>query len=282
VTRTPDPDVEAAKGGDRDALERLVGGITDDVYGLAVRMLWHPADAEDATQEILVRVVNHLSAFRGEAAFNTWVYRIATNHLLTTRQRRAERAAVSFDAFAADLAEGLDIPYDSGGVDDGLLAEEVKIGCTQGMLLCLDRDHRAAYVLGEVFELPSDQAGSILEIAPAAYRKRLSRARERIRSFMEGNCGLVDPANPCRCTRRIGQGIRVGHVTPDRLLFANAPTRPDHAVRAGVGEMKQLHATAVIFRSHPDYQASQTVATKIKELLDSNRYAILAPDAFPP
>ena len=282
MSRLPDQDVEAAKGGDRDALGRLVGGITDEVYGLAIRMLWHPADAEDATQEILIKVVTHLSAFRGEAAFGTWVYRIAANHLLTTRRRRAERAAVSFDAFAAELAEGLDTPYDPRGVDEELLAEEVKIGCTQGMLLCLDRDHRVAYVLGEVFELPGEQAAYILDITAAAYRKRLSRARERIRSFMDGNCGLVDPANPCRCKRRIGQGIAVGHVTPARLLFADAPKRQGHAVRAGVGEMMRLHATATVFRSHPDYQAPETVAGKIKDLLDSNRYTILAPDASQP
>lgn len=282
MNRIPDQDVEAAKAGDGDALERLVGGITDDVYGLAIRMLWHPADAEDATQEILIKVVTHLSAFRAEAAFTTWVYRVAANHLLTTRRRRAERAAISFDAFAADLAEGLDTAYDPNGVDEELLAEEVKIGCTQGMLLCLDREHRVAYVLGEVFELRGEQAAYILDIAPSAYRKRLSRARERIRTFMAGNCGLVDPAKPCRCTRRIGRAIEVGRLAPGRLAFADAPQRVGPAVRMGVEEMTRLHAAAAIFRSHPRYRAPETVADKILELLDSDRYSILAPDTRQP
>ncbi len=282
MNRIPDQDVQAAKGGDRDALERLVGGITDDVYGLAIRMLWHPADAEDATQEILIKVVTHLSRFRGEAVFSTWVYRIAANHLLTTRRRRAERAAISFDAFAADLAKGLDTGYEAHGVDEELLAEEVKIGCTQGMLLCLDRDHRVAYVLGEVFELSGEQAAYILDIAPAAYRKRLSRARKRIRMFMAGNCGLVDPANACRCTRRIGRAIEVGRLAPERLAFADAPRRGGSAVRVGVDEMKLLHVAAAIFRSHPRYRAPETVAGKILELLDSDRYSILSPDANRP
>lgn len=278
MNRVPDEVVEAASGGDRYALEQLIGGVTDDVYGLAIRMLWHPADAEDATQEVLIKVVTHLSAFRGESAFGTWVYRIAANHLLTTRRRRAEQAAISFEGFGADLAEGLDTGYDPRGVDEQLLAEEVKIGCTQGMLLCLDREHRIAYVLGEVFELPGEQAATILDIAPAAYRKRLSRARQRIRSFMEGHCGLVDPANPCRCTRRIGRAIELGRLAPTRLLFADAPQQQGRAVRTGVEEMERLHAAAAIFRSHPDYEAPETVAATITELLDSDRYSILSPE----
>ena len=280
MNQVPDQIVDAAKAGERAALEQLVGAVKDDVYGLAIRMLWHPADAEDATQEILIRVVTHLSAFRGEAAFGTWVYRIAANHLLTTRRRRAERAALSFDAFAADLAEGLDTAYDPHSVDEELLAEEVKIGCTQGMLLCLDREQRLAYVLGEVFELPGEQAAYILKIEPAAYRKRLSRARERIRWFMAGQCGLVDPGNACRCTRRVGRAIEVGRVDPERLLFAAHPRRSE-TVRAAVGEMERLHATAAVFHSHPDYLAPDAVGDKITQLLDSGRYTLLAPDRHP-
>ena len=76
------------------------------------------------------------------------------------------------------------------------------------MLLCLDREHRMAYILGEVLELSSDQAAELCGIAPGAFRKRLQRARERIQRFMEGHCGLLDPANPCRCRRRIGAAIQ--------------------------------------------------------------------------
>jgi DNA-directed RNA polymerase specialized sigma24 family protein len=71
--------VAAAVGGDQRALEQLLGAVADDVYRLAVRMLWHPEDAEDATQEILVKVATRLSTFRGDARVSTWVHRIAVN-----------------------------------------------------------------------------------------------------------------------------------------------------------------------------------------------------------
>lgn len=263
--------VARAREGDRCALEELVAALRDGVYNLALRMLWHPEDAEDATQEILIQVVTRLGGFRGEAAFTTWAYRVAANHLLTTRRRRAERA-LSFDAFAQDLAEGLADPRDHG-VDERLLEQEVKIGCTHGMLLCLDREHRLAYILGEVFEIDSRQAAEITATTPAAYRKRLERARRRIVAFMAGHCGLVNPERPCRCARRIDRAIAVGRVAPDAPLFA---ARPQHsAVHRAVAEMDLLHDAAAVFRSNPDYAAPAARAAAVTELLRSTDLSLL-------
>jgi RNA polymerase sigma factor (sigma-70 family) len=263
--------VRRAADGDRDALEAVVRAVQDDVYRLARRMLWHPADAEDATQEILVRLVTRLDAFRGEAAFGTWAYRVAVNHLLTTRRRRAERAALSFEGFGEDLAQGLDRSYAAPGVDEAVLEEEVKVGCTQAMLLCLDRGHRAAFIVGEVFDLSSDDAAWILDLTPAAYRKRLSRARERVRSFMEGHCGLVRASNPCRCRRRIGTAIATERVDPANLLFARAG-----GVRRGIAEMEGLHASAAVLRSHPDTRAPDALARRVLDIVRADGLSLLA------
>src|SRR2546429_5911062 len=99
--------VERARSGDANALEELIASIQDKIYGLAIRMLWHPDDAADATQEILIRIVTHLGTFRGESAFMTWAYRVASNYLLTVRKRRAEQEELTFERFGAQLDEGL-------------------------------------------------------------------------------------------------------------------------------------------------------------------------------
>ena len=129
--------VAEAKSGREAALEELVRLVQGRVYGLALRMLWHPEDARDAAQEILLRVITRIGSFRGEAAFTTWVYRIAANYLLDARPGPLERMKISFDAFAADLDEGLaatPLEQARGGVEAGVLLEEVKLGCTLGML----------------------------------------------------------------------------------------------------------------------------------------------------
>ncbi len=128
----------AAGEGDPAALEHVVAAVQDDIYRLALRMLWHPADAEDATQEALIRILTRVGSYRGDAAFRTWAYRVAANHILNWRQSRVEQQNLTFRRFAEDLSEGLEEP-DPATPDAGLLAEEVKLGCTLGMLLCLDR-----------------------------------------------------------------------------------------------------------------------------------------------
>ena len=72
---------DKATSGDREALESLVVGVQDMVFNLSLRMLGTFADAEDAAQDILLKMITHLSSFRGESAFTTWVFRIAVNHL---------------------------------------------------------------------------------------------------------------------------------------------------------------------------------------------------------
>lgn len=248
--------VRSAADGDRVALEEVLTAVKDQVYRLSVRMLWHPADAEDAAQEILIKVMTRLDSFGGRAAFETWVYRLAVNHLLTTRARRAERAVMSFDELGLELSSGLDVPYDAVGVDENLLAEEVKVGCTQAMLLCLDRSHRAAYILGDIFDLSSTEAAEVLDVTPAAYRKRLSRARARIQNFMRAHCGLVEVANECRCARRVGCAISHGRTDPGRLLFA-------HQVQASVRHVEDLRNAAAVFRSQPELKATDRIVEAI-------------------
>ena len=272
--------VARANEGDRDALEEVVRAIQDRIYGLALRMLWHPDDAADATQEILLRIVTHLGTLRGESAFMTWAYRVASNFLLTTRKRRAEREELTFERFGAQLDEGLsDAPLQApADVEERLLVEEMKIGCTHGMLLCLDRDQRLAYILGEICEVTSEEGSYILGISPAAFRKRLSRARARLQAFMQRKCGLINPANPCRCARRVNHAIQVGRIDPQRLLFAGHPVRAaEKAVIAErVREMHDLESTARLFRSHPTFAAPAAFVQGIRKLVESGRFAVLS------
>jgi RNA polymerase sigma factor (sigma-70 family) len=242
-------------------------------------MLWHPQDAEDASQEILLKVVTHLGTFRGESTFSTWVHRIATNHLLNVRKSRVERDAMTFERFGEQLADGLDeiAAPEAAGPDQALLEEEVKIGCTHGMLLCLDRDDRIAYVLGDVFGMRSEDAAEVLGVTPAAFRKRLSRARERLREFMRGHCGLISADAACRCQRRVRRAVEIGRVAPERLLFAGqvvAP-RPSLPVIEQVGEMEELHDIAEVFRSHPRYVSRVQLVDDVRAILRSARHSLL-------
>ena len=241
--------VRSAQEGDRRALEELVTSIQQKIYRLALHMLWHPEDARDAAQEILVRIVTRLSSFRGESSFETWAYRVATNWLLNARKQRMELQPLSFDDFAADLEAGACEPE----VENALLFEEVRVGCTLGMLLCLDRPHRLAFILGEILELDHSEAASVLEITPAAFRKRLSRARRAVIEFTRARCGMVNPDNACRCRLRVTPALAMKRVDRDHLLFAHDAERARRfpEVLAEIRRLDETQRAVALFRSQP-------------------------------
>lgn len=270
-------DLDRALAGNQEALHTLVIGIQDLVYNLALRMLWHPEDARDATQEILIRIVTHLDSFERHCAFTTWVYRVACNYLLTTRRRRAEQAEVTFESFAQGLAIGSDDDSAMPDQERVVLVEEVKIGCTQAMLLALDRDHRLAFILSEIVGLDGEVGAAVLEIEPVAFRKRLSRARERLGKFMQSHCGLANQKAPCRCDRRIGAAIARGHVNPSMLLFAGRlQVNPScAAVLESTAELNGFEAAGQVLRSNPHYATPESVIDSLHALLDSRSFQIL-------
>ena len=265
-------EVVRAKAGDRNALESVVRAVQKDIYAVALRFLWHPQDAEDATQEILIRVITGLGGFRGDSGFRTWVYRIACNTLLTLRKKRIEQQSLTFEEFGDDLERGLSdeslhVEHD---LDKSLLLEEVKIGCTLAVLMCLDRDHRMAYILGEIVELDHHEAAEVLEITPAAFRKRLSRARARITAFMISRCGLANPNNACRCRRRVAAAVARGRVNPSDLLFASSLEQAKRfpQVLSMIRQLEEARRAAALYRSQPNPQPSGSFVSWLRQVVD--------------
>jgi RNA polymerase sigma factor (sigma-70 family) len=213
-----------AADGDRDALSDLVRELQHPMYRLALRFLGHPEDAQDACQEILVRIVTRLGTFEGRSKFTTWAYSVATRSLLRTRKRVVESSVQGAERFAAFLDAGLGVVDTTvEEVEYRLLCEEVRISCTYGMLLCLSRPQRAAYLLADVVGLTDVEGAEILECSRPAFRQRVARARRTLRYIIDRRCGLIDPANPCRCGRQIAASEAAGILRRDHLPLAEHP-----------------------------------------------------------
>ena len=267
--------VRAASAGDKAAARNVLEAIRDDVYELSLRMLGHPADAEDAAQEILVIVLTHLSSFRGESAFRTWVWRIAANHL--KRVRRGRREVVTFETLDERLRSGLrEPPADRPDPEAAALSAELRLRCTEAMILSLDRDHRIAHILGDIFGLPGEVCAEILEIDPAAFRKRISRARQRLLEFMGGWCGVFDPRNPCRCAGQVDAAIDRGLLAPGDLYLTQARKRPSRgALDRAAEEVGQLAHLVEVLRGPSRFAASDSMVQGLRDLIDSERLEIL-------
>jgi RNA polymerase sigma factor (sigma-70 family) len=265
----------AAASGDQAAAREVLDALADDIYELALRMLGHPADAEDAAQEILVVVLTHLSSFRGESAFKTWVWRIAVNHL--ARVRRGRRETITFETLDDRLRTGLrEAPSERPDPEAAALAAELRLRCTEAMILGLDRELRVAHVLADIFGLPGEVCAEILQVDPATFRKRLSRARLRLHEFLRAFCGVFDPANPCRCAGQVDAAIERGLLAPEDLYLTKGRKRPTKAVldRAAeeVGDLMRL---AEVLRGPSRYAAPDALVKSLRSLIESQRLELL-------
>ncbi len=262
-------DARLALHGDRKAVARLVSAVQHDIFGIALRMLWSREDAEDATQEILVRMITRLAQFDFRSRLRTWVYRVAVNHLLDVKKTAFERNRLSFDSFADDLAVGL---TDEGPseTERSILAEEVKVGCTLGMLQCLDRPHRVAYILGAIMQLPADEAAEAVNTSASTFRKRLQRARESVEAFTKDFCGLRSDTAPCRCNKRVNAAVALGRANTNEIQYA-VTSRSFEEAKQLIRDVEQARQGLAVHRlSHPK-QSDVDFAKRVVSALTAAR-----------
>ena len=261
---------EKATAGDREALEVLVAGVQDMVFNLSLRMLGTFADAEDATQDILLKMITHLSTFRGESAFTTWVFRIAVNHLKNYKKHMFAHAGLSFAYYGEDIENGKiqDVPDVTQNVEKDILAEELKMSCTNVMLQCLDTESRCIFILGTMFQVDSRIAGEILEITPEAYRQRLSRVRRKMADFLGQYCGEYGSGR-CRCKDRVNYAIQNHRINPLQLCYTTAEEAPVETLLAVKNAMEQLDGLSIEFSFCKAYRSTGRTKQLIQELLNS-------------
>jgi RNA polymerase sigma factor (sigma-70 family) len=264
--------VQLAKEGSRNALEELVARHQAWIYNLALRMVYHPEDAEDATQEVLIKLWTKLSTFDGRSSLRTWLYRIAINHLLNMKRGRAEAGEITFEQYGQNLDDTPDMELrDPRAVpaDVQLLVAEARIGCTSGMLLCLDRGQRMVFILGSIFGVSDAVGAELLELSRDNFRQRLARARRDLQNFMQDKCGLINTANPCRCAKKTQGFIKAGHVDPNNLRFTRERVTYVRDVAPRVSdEITGLdEAYAEIYRDHP-FQNSPDFVAALRGLMN--------------
>jgi RNA polymerase sigma factor (sigma-70 family) len=266
AAETPDEElVRGAQSGNGEATELLLARYQPWVFNLAVRMLLRRADAEDATQEVLIKAFKALPTFRGDCKFRTWLYRIAVNHILNVK--KASAAVCSFDDAARGLERvpDLDLPDPrTVPVPVEILVEEAKIGCTMGTLLCLDGRQRLVFILGEIFGVSDEVGAEIVEVTPVNFRQILSRARRDLYEYLRGNCSLVNPDAPCRCAKKTRAFIQGGFVDPRKLQFTSEYQRKVREVaedRAGELMDAYMKVAAQVYRDHPFYEPAEQAAT---------------------
>lgn len=267
--------IERATAGDRAALEMVLAGVQDLVFNLSLRMLGTFHDAEDASQDILLKVMTHLSAFKGESSFTTWVFRIAVNHLKDYKKHMFAQFPLSFEFYGDDIRNGniQDMPDLTQNVEKAILAEELKLSCTNVMLQCLDSESRCIFILGTMFRVDSRIAGDILGITPEAYRQRLSRVRKKMADFLSEYCGEYGQG-ACHCASRVNYAIQNHRIAPDRLDFTTA--KPSGTAVEVTEAMEEIDGYSQQFSFCRTYQSTERLKQMIQDFLNGPAFSTVA------
>lgn len=262
--------VDRATAGDKAALEALILSVQDLVFNLSLRMLGTFSDAEDAAQDILVQVMTHLSSFKKESAFSTWVFRIATNHLIHYKKHLFAKFPLSFSYYGEDIDTGKvgDVPDLTQDVEKNILAEELKMSCTNVMLQCLDTESRLIFVLGTMFQMDSRIAGELLGLSPAAYRQRLSRIRRKVADFLSAYCGAYGNGK-CRCQDRVNYAIHNHRLQPAALDYTAADEIPLDELRRFKEAMEEIDELSAQFSFCKAYASPDRTKQFFKAFLES-------------
>jgi RNA polymerase sigma-70 factor (ECF subfamily) len=190
--------LEAARGGDEDAYNRLVERHRGELQAHCYRMLGSVHDAEDALQETLLRAWRGLSGFEGRSSLRSWLYRIATNTSLNLIEKRPKRMLPIDYGPAADPHGGPGEPVvesvwmepypdESLGLEDGYAAPEARYERREAVELAfiaalqhLPARQRAVLILREVLGFSAQEVAESLETTVASVNSALQRARKAV------------------------------------------------------------------------------------------------------
>ena len=265
--------VKLATSGDKKALQNLIIRHQIFIYNLALKMTKNIEDAEDLTQEVFIKAITSLSKFEGKSKFRTWLYRITVNYFLNTKKRKSELKVIDFETYFNSIDNMPNNELTNQEQNDLTESiEELRISCTAGMLLCLDREQRMIYILGEMFDIDHNLGSEILGITAGNFRIRLMRARQDLNNWMNERCGLVNKANPCRCAKKTRAYIEAGIVDPNNLKFNTRHKKK-------IYELSEQIATSItntiedlnknIFQQHP-LQEPVTSSKIVDKIFNNN------------
>ncbi len=213
--------VQAAQEGSQKALEKLVKLHQRFIYNVALKFVRDPDAAADLSQEVLIKMITKLAQFKGKSNFRTWLYKIVITHFVKSSQRRSEQQVKSFEAYGVFL--------DNSYTTEEMTEEEqeqhhnkivnIRTRCMTSMLLCLDRQQRIVFILGSIFNIKSNIAAKLLDITAENFRQQLSRAKADLFQFMDNKCGLINPSNPCRCSKKTKGFMKDGLIDEQAIQF---------------------------------------------------------------
>ncbi|MFZ0882000.1 MAG: RNA polymerase sigma factor [Candidatus Acidiferrales bacterium] len=219
--------VEKAREGDQDAFGSLVEPWRKPLFGYIYRMVMLRQDAEDLLQDVLVRVLEGIRTYRGEARFKSWLFGIATHvcldHLRSKKRWRVEAQLIGERESIADPAKVEDLQKLMGQPEFSFEIREHIAFCFSCIARTLPPEEQAALMLKEVLGFTSEEAAGVAGVSEPVFRHRLSAARAKMTEDYAGLCALINKEGLCYQCSGLQAMAPAGHHGPELVQIEVAP-----------------------------------------------------------
>ena len=219
--------VERARHGDQNAFDLLLEPWRKPLFGYIYRMVTLRQDAEDLLQDVLVRVLENIREYRGEARFKSWVFGIATHvcldHLRKRKRWRVEAQSLGEQETTADPDK---IERLAGLMHQPEFRYEIRehiTFCFSCISRTLPPEEQAALMLKEVLGFTSEEAAKILSVSEPVFRHRLAAARAKMTEDYDGLCALINKSGVCHQCRGLQEIAGEGYHGADLVQIEVAP-----------------------------------------------------------
>ena len=188
--------VTRAKQGDQAAFEQLVRDNEKRIYNLTLRMVGNSDDALDLSQEAFLNAWKGLGSFKGDSAFSTWLYRLASNACLDFLRSRKRRQDTTGSPLSLDDDEAPPPPADDSARPDLQLERKERVQALHRALDALPVHHRQVIVMRELSGLSYQEISEALELDLGTVKSRLTRARLALKKILseDGNFFTTSPS----------------------------------------------------------------------------------------
>ena len=185
--------VTRAKAGDDSAFAQLMRDNEKRIYNLTLRMTGNAEDAMDLAQEAFLNAWRGLKFFKGDSAFSTWVYRLASNACIDHLRRQKRRQDISVLMPVNEEDDSIpDIPDERFLPEQELERQEARSAVAEGLKQLSD-EHRQVLVMREINGLSYQEIGDILDLEAGTVKSRIARARNSLRKILVESGNFSNP-----------------------------------------------------------------------------------------
>lgn len=178
--------IEESRKGNIDAFEELIKDYKKSAYNIALRVMRNVEDAEDASQEAMIKIFKNISSFNMDSTFKVWMYRIVVNTCLDFKRKKSLNA-ITLDE-TLDLGSGREVQReisDETSNPDALVDRNYNTGLVDDAINMLEDDFKTIIILRDIKGFTYDEISEILNCNLGTVKSRLSRARKRLKVLLE-------------------------------------------------------------------------------------------------